>query len=236
MYKSTSDLYWCHRTETLSKIQVHFEPLIPGLIRDARDILHRSWCYDVGIAAISKSVRLSMIGNWKYSRIQVGSRRNKAINEGIRYNPVWIALWMGNCPFHLYKSCYGPLLISGRSPSFTRTMFFPRTQGSIYMFFGERVDFWRIFVGQILGSMGQSGSWHVALCIPTKQGYLHSLKLSANAPENRPFSPKGEDHLPTIYLRCYLLVSGRATFIVQLSRKCYIYINQTIRVIVHATI
>ena len=78
-------------------------------------------------------------------------------------------------------------------------------------------------MGQILGSMGQSGSWHVALCIPTKQGYLHSLKLTANAPENRPFSPKGKDHLPTIYLRCYLLVSGRATFIVQLSRKCYIY-------------
>lgn len=42
MYKSTSDLYWCHRTETLSKIRVHFEPFIPGLIRDARDIIHRS--------------------------------------------------------------------------------------------------------------------------------------------------------------------------------------------------
>ena len=138
MYKSTSDLYWCHRTETLSKIQVHFEPLIPGLIRDARDILHRSWCYDVGIAAISKSVRLSMIGNWKYSRIQVGSRRNKAINEGIRYNPVWIALWMGNCPFHLYKSCYGPLLISGRSPFLYTYHVFPQNpRVHLYVFWGK---------------------------------------------------------------------------------------------------
>ena len=43
-----------------------------------------------------------------------------------------------------------------------------------------------------------------------KKNMLPSLKLTAKAPENRPFSPKGKACLPTIHFQVFLLlVSGR---------------------------
>ena len=49
---------------------------------------------------------------------------------------------------------------------------------------------------------------------PTRKGpYIHSLKLTAKAPENRPFARKGNNLIPTIHFQVLLLlVSGRTFF------------------------